>query len=64
MKPPSMAELSARMLEIRRRLTDAYDACDCNAHDPTVTSLSQEFDRLCNDWIRLQRFEALSEKGD
>ncbi len=59
MKSPELAELSARMLELRERLTAAYYDSNCNSQDPRVTSLSREFDRLCNDWIRLHRFDQI-----
>jgi len=61
MSSRELADLSARMVEVRARLTAAYYECNCNSQDPRVATLSQEFDRLCNDWIRLQRFDWLAQ---
>lgn len=62
MQSPELANLSARMLELRERLTAAYYDSNCNSQDPRVTTLSREFDRLCNDWIRLNRFDQIHGK--
>lgn len=59
MKSTDLMELSARMVELRERLTAAYYDSNGNAQDPRVALLSQEFDRLCNDWIRLHRFDQI-----
>jgi len=63
MHSPELADLSARMIEVRERLTAAYYDSNCNSQDPRVATLSREFDRLCNAWIRLHRFDQVSKRG-
>lgn len=62
MQSPELADLSARMFELRKRLTAAYYDSNCNSQDPRVATLSREFDHLCNVWIRLHRFDQLPAK--